>query len=295
MGIFEESLLRTKLPHLKEEIVPALFTEHQFDLLQKKARQEKLTASEKVEFSRSISKKLQALNQIMGKRNRLFIYGKEKILPERLKKAKKLLRQFSRQFKNKPLLIGGSFLYSKKYNDLDIFVIEKYEKDDYKKDQHHINYLPPAALSSLFFNSLGKICLSNFDLSEIKVGEEITANQIISKYQEIRQDLAADNRSWLKIDLRDFIITCHYTSYQVILDSAQLRSSLNNLLSKKKKEKLIQKMFVQTLVMGFESKNIRAVSINMIKSYQDLIKEYQNKAYYEELIDDFREVLDCAS
>ncbi len=288
-------LLQTKLHNLKEEIVPTLFTKHQFDLMQKKAKQQKLTASEKVEFSRSISKKLKAISQIMDKENKLFIYGKEKIFPERLNKAKKHLQQFSRQFKNKPIIISGSFLYSSKYNDIDVFVIEKYQKEDYKKEDYHINYLQPSALNSVFFNSLSKICIANFDLSSIRVEEKITANQIISQYQEIKRDLANDNHHWLKIDLRDFIINCHYTNNQVILDSFQLKSIINNLIRKKNKEKLIQKMFVYAFLMGFENKEIKKLSRNMIKSYQDLVKEYHHKVYYKELINTFQEVLDCAN
>ncbi|MBI2151135.1 hypothetical protein HYU21_00210 [Candidatus Woesearchaeota archaeon] len=298
MGIFEKELFWTRVQRFKDEIVPILFTEHQFDLLRKKAKQEKFTASEKVEFSRSISKKLKAISLMMGKENKLFVYDKGKILPERLKQAKKLLRKFSRRFKNKPIIIGGSFLYSERYNDIDIFVIEKYEKEDYEKNNYHINYLQPSALNSLFLNSLSKVCLSNFDLSMIKVEEKVTANQIISKYQEIQRDLASDNQknnNWLKIDLREFIIDCYYAGNKIILDSSQLRSILNNLLQKKNRKKLIQKMFVQAILMGFENKEVKAISINMIKSYKDLIKGYKNKKYYMELINTFHEVLNCAS
>ncbi|MBS3123335.1 hypothetical protein J4437_01735 [Candidatus Woesearchaeota archaeon] len=295
MSKFKNTLNWNKLQEIKEEIVPALFTEHQFNLLEKKAKKEKLTASEKVEFSRSVSKRLKAINIIAGKENNWFVYGKEKMITERIDEAKTLIRQFSRQFKDKPILIGGSFLHSKKYNDIDIFVIEKYEKEDYKKDNYHINYLQASALESLFFNSLSKICISNFDLSGIKVEENITINQVISKYQEIRRDFSANNNSWAKIDLREFIVDCYYSSNKIILDSSQLKSILNNILYNKKKNKLIQKIFIQAILMGFESKKIKAILTNIIKSYKYLIREYKNKAYYQELIGDFQEVLNCAN
>ncbi|MFH0701255.1 MAG: hypothetical protein V2A62_02350 [Candidatus Woesearchaeota archaeon] len=283
----------TRLQHLKSEIVPVLFTEHQFNLINKKAQQQELTASEKVEFSRSVLKKIKVLAKIIGKEDN-FIYGQEKILPHRLVLAKKYLKEFSRRFRNKRIIISGSFLYSEKYNDIDTFVIEKYDKDDFHKENIHFNYLPPKALDSLFINSLRKICLTNFDLNYLTVKETITSSQIISKYQEIRQDLAENKPGWLKIDLRDFIINCYYASNRIILDPIQLKDLLNHYLEHKNKDKLIQKLFVNTLLTGFSNSEIKKISQQMIKSYREILKEYSHPEYYNPIINTFQEVLNCA-
>ena len=294
MDRFKPEFNWTKLRNLKAEMVPVLFTEHQFYLINKKSKKHKLTASEKVEFSRSISKKIKALAKIMGKEN-MFVYGQEKMIPERLALAKKYLNEFSRRFRNKQVVIAGSFLYSKKYNDIDVFIIEEYDKDDFHREDIHFNYLPPKALNSLFLNSLGKICLANFYLGHLIIKETITSNQIISKYQEIRQDLAEKKSDWLKIDLREFIIDSYYASNKIILDSIQLRDLLNHYLNHKNKEKLIQKLFVNTLLTGFPNSEIKKTSQQMIKSYQEILKKYPRPEYYYPIIDTFQEVLDCAS
>ena len=105
---------------IKQDIVPTLFTEHQFQLIKKKFTNKPMTQSEKNEFSRTISKKMKAIYKILNKDN-IFIYGN--IKEEKLKIAKTYLKKFSRKFKNKHVIISGSFLYKEKYNDIDIFVI----------------------------------------------------------------------------------------------------------------------------------------------------------------------------
>lgn len=55
-----------------------------------------MSQSEKNEFSKTISKKMKAINKIKEEEN-LFIYGKEEIMPERIKKAKTLIKNFPDQ------------------------------------------------------------------------------------------------------------------------------------------------------------------------------------------------------
>ena len=114
---------------IEEEIVPILFTEHQFDLIIKKFSNKTLSQSEKNEFSRTISKKMNAINTILEKEtDNIFVYREENMLSARLSEAKKFIKQLSRKFKNKHIIISGSFLYKQKYEDIDVFVIEKLEK-----------------------------------------------------------------------------------------------------------------------------------------------------------------------
>ena len=127
------------LEHFKEiknKIVTVIFTRHQFDLIEKKLTNKTLTHSEKNEFSRTISRKMNAISLISNKED-IFIYGKEKIKKERLIKAKKYIKELTRKFKNKHILISGTFLYKKEYNYIDVFVVFKYEKEKYKLKKFH--------------------------------------------------------------------------------------------------------------------------------------------------------------
>jgi len=277
-------------------LVPSIFTERQFELLGKKVQEKKLNKVEQVYFSRAIAKKLQAISSLADLTERVFVEGEEKMIPERKKEAIKLLKTIERNHKGIKILIAGSFLYNKKYNDIDVFLISKYEKEDYRKNKVHFNYLNSDVVDSLFFSSLSKICVANFDLGFLKVKEEISLNQIITKYQEVMDDILNKNNKWLKIDLRDFIVDCNYVGEGVIMDSDQLRKVLDNLLRRKNKAKLINKLFVYSVLNGFKDKEVKTASLNMIKSYQDLMKKYSKfKEHHQVLINVFNEVLSCAS
>ena len=47
-----------QIKQIKSEIVPALFTVHQFHLIEKRAKEQKMSNSEKNEFSRAVSKRV---------------------------------------------------------------------------------------------------------------------------------------------------------------------------------------------------------------------------------------------
>lgn len=275
-------------------LVPSIFTKRQFQLIKKKLQQRKLTPTEQVYFSRTINKKLKAISSLTGLKKRYFISGEEKMLPKRKKEAIKLLKKIERNHKNIKILIAGSFLHNKKYNDIDVFFISKYEKEDYKKDKIHFNYLPLKVLDSLFFSSLKKISIANFNSNFLKIKDKISLDQIISKYQEIVSDIDNKNYGWLKIDLRDFIIDCNYVSKGVILNSLQLKTFLDRLLKRKNRAKLIEKLFINTVLNGFNTRKIKSSSLYMINAYKELMKKYKHKRYHQTIINTFKEVLSCA-
>ncbi len=283
-----------QLENNRSLLVPSIFTKRQFQLIKKKLQQKKLNPTEQAYFSRTINKKLKAISSLTGSKSKYFISGEEKIIPQRKKEAIKLLKKIERNHKNIKILIAGSFLYNKEYRDIDVFFISKYEKEDHKKDKLHFNYLPLKVLDSLFLGSLKKISIANFDSNFLKIKDKISLDQIISKYQEIVSDIKEKKHGWLKIDLRDFIIDCNYASKGVILNSLQLKTSLDRLLKRKNKAKLIEKLFINTVLNGFNTRKIKSSSLYMINAYKELMKEYKHKRYYQAIINTFKEVLNCA-
>ncbi len=283
---------RLDVPYLRKikvEIVPTLFTAHQFSLIEKKFLGKKMTASERNEFSRTISRKINAINALMNKES-IFIYGKEKILPNRLEKAKEYLHSFSRKFKNKPVLITGSFLYNQKYNDIDVFVMSKYEKNDYHHGQFHINYLAEESYHSLFFNSLRKVCVSNREITPGIIMEKITIDTLISLYQEVFNDLHR-KFAGVKRTLREFLLQAAYLSKSPLPASDELHQQVKAILMVKKPQQLIKRIFIHTIMIGTAPPKARREMKEMISSYQDIAKEYpQHKDYYNDLIDSFQEV-----
>lgn len=273
---------------IKDDIIPAIFTEHQFGLIEKKFTNKELTDSEKNEFSRAISKKMKAINHIVNKEE-IFTYGAENIIRERLVVAKKCLKQLSRKFKNKHIIISGSFLYSKKYNDIDVFVISKYDKEDFKIDDFHINYLAENAYNSLFFASLRKLCVSNKELIQKEV-EDANIDTFISLYQEVFNDLKS-NPGLIKPTLREFLVQSSFIGRMPIPSSMELKEQVDSILRLKKPEEIIRSIFVKSVVLSKERNKIKAMK-EMIDSYKDIMKEYkQHKSYYLDIIKGFKEVI----
>ncbi len=286
----------TQFRKIKQSIVPVIFTKHQFELIEKRFTNKKMTSSEKNEFSRTISRKMKAINAMVEKETEnVFVYGGEKILPARLDQAKKLLKKLSRKFKNKQVFITGSFLYAQKYNDIDIFVITKYQKDDYKKGKHHINYLSKDVYSSLFFASAQKVCVSNKKIKKQDITEKIGLDTLTSLYQELFQDLTKDFKG-VKKSARDFLLQAAVLSRSEIPSSPQLKEQTDVLLSIKKPKELVKKIFVQAVVMSTTQRKALKEMKELIRSYDDVIKEYpKHKKYYEDIVSAFKEVIGIAS
>lgn len=285
-----------QLKQVKKDIVPALFTEHQFELISKKFRNQKLSNSERNEFSRSISKKMKAIYSILEKETSgIHVCGKEKVILSRLNLAEKYLKRFSRKFKDKHVLISGSFLYNIKYNDIDVFVISKYDKDDYVEGKFHINYLPLEAYGSLFFASLRNLCVSNQKLSPRKITETVNLDTLISLYQELFNDL--DRKfAGVKKTLREFLLQVAYLGKSPLPDSFELKQQVESILKLKHPSEMIKKFFVQAAVLGVQNKKSIIEAREMISSYKELIDEYpQHKAYYLDLISAFQEVVSIGS
>ena len=277
---------------IKKEIVPTLFTEHQFNLIGKKFSGKKFSLSEKNEFSRTISRKMKALNAVLGKEEGdIFIYGKEKILAKRLSPAASHLKKYSRKFKNKTVIIAGSFLHSDSYKDIDIFVVSKYEKEEYIEGKFHISYLSPDVYDSVFFESLRQICISNRRINEFKLGETANLDTFISLYQELCNDLSS-NPNAVKSTLREFLIQAAFIGKRPIPDSLELKKQLDSILNLKNPLALIKLIFVSSTVLGEDRKKAILAMKTMIASYNDIMTEYkQHKSYYLEVVGVFKEVI----
>ena len=285
-----------KFRAIKTSLVPVLFTEHQFQLIENKMSGKKLTPSEKNEFSRAVSKKMNAINKILEKETGgVFIYGKEKILPKRLVKSEKYIKDFSRKFKNKHVLISGSFLHAEKYNDIDVFVISKYDKNDFHEGNFHINYLTEDVYNSLFFASLKKMCISNKKIEYFKITEKINLDTFISTYQELFNDL---NRNFklVKTSLRDFLLQASYLSKKQIIDSCDIKQQIAQILRLKRPKEIIKKIFVEVVVLGFKVKEALKTMKEMTKKYAEIMEEYsQHRNYYKEVMQPFQEVVSIES
>jgi len=296
MRKLQYSLNIEQLRRTRREIVPAIFTEHQFELIEKKASGREMTNTEKAEFSRSVSRKMKAINAMIGKESgNIFVYGGDKMIKTRLEKARKHLKELSRKFKNRHIIISGSFLYDEKYNDIDVFVISKYDKDDCNIGEFHINYLSEDAYESVFYESIRKLCISNKEMKKMRIDERINLEPFVYLYQELFSDL--DKKfAGIRSTLRDFLLQAELLSKSQISDSFDLRQKINMILGAKKPKEIVKRIFVNTLLLAEDKKEAVKLMKNMIDSYRDIIKEYkQHKSYYLDMIEAFKEVVSIES
>ena len=275
---------------IEEDIVPILFTKHQFNLIEKRFMGKSLTFTERNEFSRTISKKMNALNKILKKED-IFIYGRDKIEFSRLKLARTYLKKFSRKFRNKHIIITGSFLYDNSYNDIDIFVISKYEKQEYDEGKFHITYFTEDIYDSLFFNSIKQLCISNKKLEDFSIKENIGSDTFISLYQELCNDLHTGFKG-VKNTVREFLLQAAFISNAAIPDSSELKKQVDSIISLKKPLEVIKNTFVNAVVLGVSHKKAVKDMKYMIDSYSSLLKEYsQHTKYYQNVMQAFEKVI----
>jgi len=281
-----------KLVESKGLLVPFIFTEQQFGIIIKKMRGKALTKNEQVYFSASITKKLKAIYQLAGIGGELKVYGRERMINGRADKAVEILKRIERNHKGAKILITGSFLFFEEYNDIDIFIISKYDKEDYRKGKLHFNYLKEGIEKTLFFNSITKSCISNFNLDYVINKEMVELDKLVSIYQELVIYILG--KKDFKSELRNFLLYSTYYAKGTVTDSKQINESLKRITSKKKIIQIINKIMVQTLVEAFESKELNKLKMQIILNQEAKreTKIHDNLDIYNKT---YKEVLEIGS
>ncbi len=246
MENLENYLTLENLNKAKPYLVPYIFSHNYFNILKAKLKNKKLSENERYYYNHFIKKKLQGMIELFDISYE--IKGKEFIREDRLKKAIKLLKKYSRKHKNMKMLITGSFLYKEKYNDIDIFVISKYNKEDYKDGKVHINFLPADIEKTLFFKSIYKISVANFKSTK-RVEEEFKVEDILQLYEIVI--VLIMQKSYYLPELRDLITRAEYISNKVILNSMQLKTITDKVIKTKNPIKIINKYIIIKIINSY--------------------------------------------
>ena len=128
----------------------------------------RLSNAEKKALYTSINKKIDALSSLIIKNdNEYYIQGSREIIEEKIEEAKRLIENYAENL-NK-VFIGGSFLFEKDYNDVDIFIIRKKGYKESWDGKYHIIQLSEGRLSEPIFQSASLISVSNFVICVIIV------------------------------------------------------------------------------------------------------------------------------
>ncbi len=285
-----ENYLNLELIEQNESlIVKRIFTELQLSILKKKLRRRTLDSNEKTYYYKFIKPKIRAMMTFLDI-SEINVNGKEFIKEKRLEKAIDIIHKLEQKHKNKKMMISGSFLFKEKYEDIDVFIFSKYNKEDYQNGKIHITFLPESALESLFFSSLSKISISNFKFNN-KNDFDIELNMVLQIYELLINAIL--NKEDYEKNLRDFIILTEYISKGVVLNSKQLHDVKEKISTKH--INILSNILVNSLILSYDKKILNSELKARIADYTKLMKEYKNADNLPIYIDTYSEVISFAN
>ena len=168
----------------RELFVPLVFTKKQFNILEKYNNKVRLTNAEKKSLYTSIKKKMGALDSFSReqKDKEYLINNPDDILPSRLIEAKELIDVYSKDYDK--VFISGSFLYSNRFKDIDIFIIRKKGYKEKFEGNRHIIFLSENKLANPVFQSASLISVANFAIPLKIRGKKPLLSELMTLYHE---------------------------------------------------------------------------------------------------------------
>jgi len=285
-----ENYLNLELIEKSEHLlVGRLFTQIQFSILKKKLQHTALNSNEKTYYYKFIKPKIKAMMTFLNI-NEMNVNGRELIKEGRLKEAIKIIHKLEHKHKHKKILVSGSFLFNETYNDIDVFIFSKYNKEDYKKGKIHVTFLPKSALDSLFFSSLYQISLSNFNNSP-KNDFKVNLNDVLQSYELLINAML--NEEDYERTLRDFILKTEYISKGVILNPRQLHDIKEKFSDKK--IAILSNTFINSLILSYTKRKLNTTLTTQITDYKNLLTEYKTAKNLPIYIDTYSKVIALAN
>lgn len=268
-----------KVVENKEKMIPGLFTKKQIDIIQKYLFKKKLENHEKVQLYSSIKKKIEGLSIFTQE----YHINGEGLIPKRVEEAKKILDELN----GKQAFISGSFLYSEKYNDIDIYVIAKRRKSEVKGNKH-FTFITQKNLRNPIFASTMKTSVSNFSIINDNVNMRLNLDDIILGYEiAINEILDNDDQKTIKD-----VIFNYYLSKKIVIDAFTLHKEFMRIKNMKKEEKIKEiNEYAKKTMMNFGSKDyIYQRVLLMIKNTKEIKKGYGFSDNLDIYLDLFNEV-----
>ncbi|HIH43212.1 TPA: hypothetical protein HA246_06220 [Candidatus Woesearchaeota archaeon] len=290
MRKLENYLKLEKLEASKSNLVPSIFSENYYNILRTRIQGKKLDANERYYYSHFIRKKVEGMIELFELDESA--NGRGYIRKERIAKANRLLKKYSRKHKNMKILISGSFLYNERYNDIDIFIISKYDKEDYRKENVHVNYLPADVERTLFFQSVYAVSISNFKAKAV-VEEDFDISDILHLY-EVAVLLIMQKDDYLQ-ELRDLILRLEYISNKVILNSMQLKIITDKIVGSKNPIKLISKYLIAKVINAYNVPALKATLARFIKKNSLPGKKHEIYPNWKIYIETYKEAIEVVA
>ncbi len=209
----------------RERVVPFLFTHKQVDIISRYLANKSLCNTERTYLYSSIKRKIDALSSL----NREFYYYGADMMPERVRQAREILIKYPNAF------ISGSFLFSKKYNDIDLYILSNRRKQHHKGKIHFI-HITKEDLKKPIFQSAAKYSVSNFF---VELGNPIILRPNFDDFlmtYELAVNEILDNGD--QKGIRDILFEYFIQLKGEVIDSFSLNKKFNEIKKLKTKERI---------------------------------------------------------
>lgn len=266
----------------KKLFVPHLFTVKQINIMEKYLNKAKMSNTEKTYLYSTIKKKLEAL---MTLKTEYFVSGND-MIKARVKEAMSILKELNQE----KAFISGSFLYSKKFNDIDIYIISKKRKQ-YHKGNMHLIFITEKDLRKSVFISASKYSVSNFFIEQKNpVIKRPSFNDLVITYEmAINEILDNDDQK----TIRDIVFEYYMQVKNVVLDSFSLCKKTDEIIQLKKEEKIemVNDMAGELLIKIYSPRYLYSELTKFLKTLNDDIanlKVHDNFIIYHDLFKGIR-------
>jgi hypothetical protein len=286
----ENLITLSQLERSEQQLTGRLFTALQLNTLKKRLQHKTLTSNEKTYYYRFIKPKLQAALSLAGVDHQ-HICGKEQMIAGRLEKAAVILRQLERRHKGKRILISGSYLFNRKYNDIDAFIFTKYVKEDYQKGKLHVSFLPESAHLTPFFASVTQISVANFPYGP-QSRFAVKIDDLLHSYELLINHLI--NNEDIKRELRDFLLQTWLFSTGAVLSPSQLYTLTETLIHRKSCN-IISEILISSLTIRYSKDELKCALKKSLENYARLKQEYKSSENIDIYLNTYQKVIELAS
>ena len=249
----------------RNQLVPVLFTERQVNLVQKYLSHQRFTPSEQAYFYSAIRRKMEALSSL---REEYYVTGTE-MLPERVRQAKQILKKLGHE----KAFISGSFLFKKKYNDIDIFIISKRRKS-FTKSKQHFTFITQNDLHQPIFVSAAKYSVANFPAVVKTDLNKNRADDILFTYQWVINQILEDED---QKELRDLLLQHSLQVEKKVPDARSLDLKSQELKALPREERINEVNLIvrETLLKMYSTRYLYQIVSKFQRNIQEMEDGYK--------------------
>ncbi len=204
----------------------------------------------------------------------IIVKGSRKILEKRKKQAEEIFKDLPYRY----CFITGSFLFKKKYRDIDVFVITRSKKEvKLKNKKIKITKIDFNDLYSLFYHSISKYCLAKNILPEKPL--KVT---MADYWGIINEAIPAvfNQKNDFKKEIRFLILYTEYFESHKILDTYELAMKINSFKTYKEVLNYVNKRVLKTIKQRLHKSYIKRFFYTSAGLYRDVLDYPSTKFLY---------------